>query len=128
MSHQSRDAIKAELIEQFRKALMVEHARDWTMDTISEAAHICAREITPVLAGLGSKVDRLPLSVRETLRIARDATTSAPAQRMIDEAERWIRAGSYVPDLAEPARPAASDDAPAVPHSTAGADSPDGQP
>ena len=35
----------AERIEQFRKALMTEHAHDWDMDTISEAAHICARSL-----------------------------------------------------------------------------------
>jgi hypothetical protein len=31
------------LIERYRKALMAEHAHDWTMEVISEAAHICAR-------------------------------------------------------------------------------------
>ena len=37
-------------IELFRKALMCEHRDDWTMETISEAAHICARalETSPV--------------------------------------------------------------------------------
>lgn len=36
----------AELIEHFRKALMREHHQDWTMEVISEAAHICARAIS----------------------------------------------------------------------------------
>lgn len=35
----------AALAERFRAALMVEHADDWDMETISEAAHICARQI-----------------------------------------------------------------------------------
>jgi len=35
-------AEQAANIERFRKALMEAHAHDWTMDTISEAAHICA--------------------------------------------------------------------------------------
>lgn len=43
------EEITAALIEQFRKALMVAHADDWTMDTISEAAHICARSVAPQL-------------------------------------------------------------------------------
>jgi hypothetical protein len=34
-----------ELVERFRTALMVEHHNDWDMDTISEAAHICARAV-----------------------------------------------------------------------------------
>lgn len=32
-----------ELVEHFRRALMREHHQNWTMDVISEAAHICAR-------------------------------------------------------------------------------------
>lgn len=32
----------ANQIERFRKALMAAHAGDWTMEVISEAAHICA--------------------------------------------------------------------------------------
>lgn len=34
-----------ELIERFRKALMKEHHQNWTMEVISEAAHICARSL-----------------------------------------------------------------------------------
>jgi hypothetical protein len=37
-----RANVEASLIEVFRKAPMVEHHQDWDMDTISEAAHICA--------------------------------------------------------------------------------------
>jgi hypothetical protein len=33
----------AHWVEAFRKALMDEHSNDWTMETIAEAAHICAR-------------------------------------------------------------------------------------
>jgi hypothetical protein len=33
----------SDLVEVFRKALMEAHADDWEMDTVSEAAHICAR-------------------------------------------------------------------------------------
>jgi predicted RNase H-like nuclease (RuvC/YqgF family) len=32
----------SDLVEVFRKALMEVHADDWDMDTVSEAAHICA--------------------------------------------------------------------------------------
>lgn len=35
----------SKLVEHFRKALMKEHHHDWTMEVISEAAHICARAI-----------------------------------------------------------------------------------
>lgn len=38
---------KQELIEKFRKALMREHHSDWSMEIISEAAHICARALYP---------------------------------------------------------------------------------
>jgi hypothetical protein len=31
------------LVERYRKALMAKHADDWTMEVISEAAHICAQ-------------------------------------------------------------------------------------
>lgn len=37
--------MEAETIELFRKALQREHHDDWTMETISEAAHICARAL-----------------------------------------------------------------------------------
>lgn len=37
------DDARSDLTEQFRKALMEAHADDWDMETISEAAHICAR-------------------------------------------------------------------------------------
>ena len=37
-------------VELFRKALMERHAEDWDMETISEAAHICA-EATEVRHG-----------------------------------------------------------------------------
>lgn len=36
---------ESELVEHFRKALMREHHHDWTMEVVSEAAHICARAI-----------------------------------------------------------------------------------
>jgi hypothetical protein len=36
---------QAELVELLRRALMREHHRDWTMEVISEAAHICARVV-----------------------------------------------------------------------------------
>ena len=35
----------SELVERFREALMAEHADDWDMDTVSEAAHVCAAAI-----------------------------------------------------------------------------------
>jgi hypothetical protein len=35
----------SEVIERFRKALQKEHHQDWTMEIISEAAHICAKSI-----------------------------------------------------------------------------------
>jgi hypothetical protein len=35
---------EAELIERFRKSLMQLHSNDWSMETISEAAQICAKE------------------------------------------------------------------------------------
>lgn len=35
-----------EIVERFRKALMVAHADDWDMDTVAEAAHVCAEEVT----------------------------------------------------------------------------------
>lgn len=35
-----------DLIEHFRKALMREHHQDWTMEVISEAAHICAKAVS----------------------------------------------------------------------------------
>ncbi len=44
MSDQHEDF--AELVEHFRKALMKVHHHDWTMETVSEAAHICARSIS----------------------------------------------------------------------------------
>lgn len=34
---------QAVLVEVFRKALLAEHADDWTMETCAEAAHVCAR-------------------------------------------------------------------------------------
>jgi len=34
-----------ELTERFREALMAEHGEDWDMDTVSEAAHVCATAI-----------------------------------------------------------------------------------
>jgi len=34
------------LVETFRKALMSKHSDDWSMEVISEAAHICA-EVAP---------------------------------------------------------------------------------
>lgn len=37
-----REQIHASLVETFRKALMEKHHQDWDMETISEAAHICA--------------------------------------------------------------------------------------
>lgn len=36
----------SDLVEHFRKALQREHHHDWTMEVVSEAAHICARAIT----------------------------------------------------------------------------------
>lgn len=46
--------VLAALIEAFRKALMEKHADDWTMETISEAAHICAHAwVDKVFAGTG---------------------------------------------------------------------------
>ncbi len=38
---------KAETIELFRKALMREHHHNWSMEPISEAAHICAKALYP---------------------------------------------------------------------------------
>lgn len=38
-----RYKVEANLIEVFRKALMREHHQDWDMETVSEAAHICAK-------------------------------------------------------------------------------------
>ena len=38
---------KTQLIERFRKALMQAHSHDWTMEVISEAAHICAEVANP---------------------------------------------------------------------------------
>lgn len=35
----------SDLVEVFREALMREHHGDWDMETISEAAHICARQL-----------------------------------------------------------------------------------
>lgn len=37
--------VLAARIEQFRRALMREHSHDWDMNTVSEAAHICARAL-----------------------------------------------------------------------------------
>lgn len=34
-----------QLVEQFREALMQAHHHDWDMETVSEAAHICARSL-----------------------------------------------------------------------------------
>lgn len=42
---EARDAIESGLTERFRAALMVEHHHDWTMETVSEAAHICAHSL-----------------------------------------------------------------------------------
>lgn len=36
----------ADMTEKFRTALMEVHANDWTMETIAEAAHICAGAIS----------------------------------------------------------------------------------
>jgi hypothetical protein len=41
--HFPANRVLAGRIEQFRKALMVAHAHDWDMDTIAEAAHVCAK-------------------------------------------------------------------------------------
>lgn len=38
-----RSEIESSLVETFRSALMAEHHDDWDMETVSEAAHICAR-------------------------------------------------------------------------------------
>lgn len=40
-----RDRVQADTIELFRKALLAEHSSDWSMETCSEAAHICARAL-----------------------------------------------------------------------------------
>lgn len=37
--------------ERFRAALMAEHAHDQDMETISEAAHVCARAMTEWMFG-----------------------------------------------------------------------------
>jgi len=39
------DEETSELVERFRKALMTQHGDDWTMEIISEAAHICAKSV-----------------------------------------------------------------------------------
>lgn len=39
----ARDGYTARCVERYRKALMREHAGTWDMETVSEAAHICAR-------------------------------------------------------------------------------------
>ena len=41
---EARDAIEDSVTERFRKALMAEH-HHWTMEVVSEAAHICARSL-----------------------------------------------------------------------------------
>jgi hypothetical protein len=49
MQHEGADdeaaADIAARVEVFRKALMVEHGDDWDMETVSEAAHICAKAV-----------------------------------------------------------------------------------
>ncbi len=44
----------AGIIEVFRRALMVAHAGDWSMDAISDAAHICTNALhgTGIIAAL----------------------------------------------------------------------------
>lgn len=46
------DEVTAALIELFRKAMLLTHADDWTMDACAEAAHVCARAITDHIAEL----------------------------------------------------------------------------
>jgi hypothetical protein len=54
------------LVERFRSALMREHADDWDMETVSEAAHICAH-----VMALIAQPDREPLWRGKTIRVPR---------------------------------------------------------
>jgi hypothetical protein len=47
LNRRQREQAHADLIESMRKALMEAHAEDWDMDSISEAAHICAGVVYP---------------------------------------------------------------------------------
>jgi hypothetical protein len=53
LSPQERwDRYYARVVERFRKALMVAHADDWDMETVAEAAHVCACEQTDFWFGV----------------------------------------------------------------------------
>jgi hypothetical protein len=41
------EVTRSEMVERFRKALMQRHHDDWDMETVAEAAHICAEELWP---------------------------------------------------------------------------------
>lgn len=56
MASDLRASVEANLIEIFRKALMAEHHHDWDMETVSEAAHICARAWCDAFAR-GDRID-----------------------------------------------------------------------
>lgn len=43
----SEDDGPSQTVERFRKALMRRHHDDWDMETVAEAAHICAEELWP---------------------------------------------------------------------------------
>jgi hypothetical protein len=88
----------SDLVEVFRKALMEAHADDWDMDTVSEAAHICARAALaahdqqagvsdtpepPAQEDLLARADRgtAGLSSKRTAALVADLTSALRRQR-----------------------------------------------
>jgi len=48
LRERQKEQALADRIEAFRRALMEAHSQDWTMEVISEAAHICGHvEVVP---------------------------------------------------------------------------------
>jgi hypothetical protein len=56
----SKPTFDSDLVELFREALMKKHSNDWDMETVAEAAYICAEAIQPLVETWAYTLEKRP--------------------------------------------------------------------
>jgi hypothetical protein len=60
----SKPRFDPDIVELFRAALMKHHANDWDMETVAEAAYICAEAIQPMIDVWAYTLEKRPGSTK----------------------------------------------------------------
>jgi hypothetical protein len=95
------------LVERFRAALMAEHADDWDMETVAEAAYICAAAVSSPASTDPAVVNEsvASFSARENAKAQVPSTDPPSDPRQAWREHSSYRSRSFVPSPAVPSLP-----------------------